>query len=83
MSQAWAAGSVLLALQACLGLQIDAPQREVRLANPRLPDWLHTLRLHGLRVGDAVVDLQLARYAGGVGVDIARREGEVRVVTLK
>ena len=43
MPQAWAAGSVFLMLQACLGLSIDAAKREVRVVHPMLPHGIDNL----------------------------------------
>jgi len=81
--QAWAAAAPFALLQACLGLEIDASQRLVRLRYPRLPEALHTLEVRGLPVGDAHVDLLLRRHGDDVAVNIMRRRGEVEVVTLQ
>ncbi|HET7811046.1 MAG TPA: glycogen debranching N-terminal domain-containing protein [Steroidobacteraceae bacterium] len=81
--QAWAAAAPFALLQACLGLEIDASQRLVRLRYPRLPDGMQTLEVRGLPVGDAHVDLLLRRHGDDVAVNIVRRRGEVEVVTLQ
>ncbi len=81
--QAWAAGAVLLCLQACLGLEVRGPTATVKFSNPVLPAFARRLRINGLRVGDASVDLLLARRAGDVGVSVPRRTGSVSVVTVK
>lgn len=81
--QSWAAGSVFLLLQACLGLAIDAPRRELRLERPVLPPALGKVEIRRLRIGDAVVDLALERHAHDVGLRLERREGDVQVVTVK
>ena len=81
--QAWAAGSVFLLLQACLGLEIDAPRRQIRLSHPALPPWLDRIEIHDLQVGGATVDLQIRRYPRDVGVSVDRKEGEVEVVVIK
>jgi glycogen debranching enzyme len=81
--QAWAAGAALLLLQACLGLTIRAPQREIRFDRPALPVRLREVHLRGLRVGDAEADLDITRYAEDVGVNVARKAGELEVVVVK
>jgi len=81
--QAWAAGAVFLLLQACLGLTLDAPARQIRLRRPELPDGLERLTVTGLRLGDATVDMVLERHGEDVGVVLDRREGEIEVVVLK
>ncbi|MEB2344480.1 MAG: amylo-alpha-1,6-glucosidase [Deltaproteobacteria bacterium] len=78
--QAWAAGAVFLMLQAVLGLTISAPRRELRLVRPLLPRSLAELRIRDLRVGDAQVDLDLARRGEHVMVSAVSRRGRVRVL---
>jgi glycogen debranching enzyme len=78
--QAWAAGSLFQLLQAMLGLEPDADARELRLVNPSLPEWLPQVRLHDLRVGDAVVDLLFRRSESSTGVDVLRRTGDLAVL---
>jgi glycogen debranching enzyme len=81
--QAWAAGSVFLLLQACLGLEIDAPRRQIRFSHPELPPWLDRVEIHDLHVAGARLDLQVRRYPRDVGVSIDRMEGEVEVIVVK
>lgn len=78
--QAWAAGSVFLLLQACLGLGITAAERQLWFHQPRLPAFLPQLRITNLRVADATVDLHLIRHRDGVGVDVIRKAGDLDVV---
>ncbi|HYO12600.1 MAG TPA: amylo-alpha-1,6-glucosidase [Thermoanaerobaculia bacterium] len=81
--QAWAAGSVFLLLQSCLGLDIDAPAGRICLQHPVLPEGLNTVSIRNLTVGKASVDLVLRRHGDDVGVHLERREGEVEVVVVK
>ena len=75
MPQAWAAGSVFLMLQACLGLSIDAAKREVRVLRPTLPQGIDTLTVERLDVAGAEVNLIFQRLDGatvvspGIGSD--------------
>lgn len=78
--QSWAVGAPFLLLQSCLGLQIDAPAREIRFTNPVLPPSLEELVVSGLAVGDASVDLTLRRRGETVAVNVARRHGNVDVL---
>jgi glycogen debranching enzyme len=68
MPQAWAAGSVFLLLQACMGLTIDAARRQIRLFRPVLPSGVDELSLDGLEVGGARVSLKLQRIGGEIAV---------------
>jgi len=81
--QTWASAAVLLLIQAMLGLHVTAPERRVAFTCPYLPPFLSELRIAGLRVGDATVDLLLTRQAMDVGVHVLRREGSVDVVVQK
>lgn len=81
--QAWAAASMYMMLQACLGLEIDAPSHLVRFSLPLLPPHLTDLRIRNLRVGAALVDLSLHRYPDNVGVNVDRRSGPVEIVVRK
>jgi glycogen debranching enzyme len=81
--QAWAAGGIFLLLDAVLGLYIDGRDGRIELHNPRLPEFLDTLRIFNLKVGDAEVDLLFERYQDDVGVQILRRSGKVDIVVVK
>lgn len=80
--QAWSAGAAFKMLEACLGLSIDALASQVVFRHPQLPHGVETLRINGLTVGSASVDLSLHRYSGTVGLNVERREGRLSVVML-
>ena len=69
--QAWAAGSVFSLVQAMLGFQPDAPNGQL-LIDPTLPDWLPSLVLRDLRVGEDVFDIRLARDGDATGFTVLR-----------
>jgi glycogen debranching enzyme len=81
--QAWSAASIFLLLQACLGLEINAPEARICFNQPRLPRSLGELRIHNLMVAGASVDLLLVNHEQDVGVNVLRREGDVQIVVLK
>jgi glycogen debranching enzyme len=81
--QAWAAGSVFMVLQACLGLEIQAKEARIYLHHSALPESLEEVCIRNLRVGSASVDLTFERYAETVGVNIERRRGAVEIVALR
>jgi glycogen debranching enzyme len=58
LPQAWAAGSVFMMLQACLGLTIDGDAGLVKIHDPHLPIGIDHFTLHKLIVGDESVDLR-------------------------
>jgi glycogen debranching enzyme len=68
LPQAWAAGSVFMMLQACLGVTIDANRGEIVLVDPRLPIGIDRLRVEHLRVGAESVDLTFERQGDRITV---------------
>jgi glycogen debranching enzyme len=72
LPQAWAAGSVFMMLQACLGLRIDALRGRVEIVDPHLPHGIDRLWVEGLRVGDERIDLMFERQGDHVVVQTPR-----------
>ncbi|HEY1813663.1 MAG TPA: glycogen debranching N-terminal domain-containing protein [Kofleriaceae bacterium] len=81
--QAWAAGSVFLLLQSCLGIVIDAPARRVLLERPQLPANISRVTIRDLRVGEASIDIVCRRHADDIGVELVRRVGNVELAVVK
>jgi glycogen debranching enzyme len=78
--QAWAAASSFLLIQACLGLKLQGARKQVVFERPCLPEGIPHLSIHGLRVGEASVDLMFERQADTVRVQVLEKQGEVDVV---
>lgn len=80
LPQAWAAGSIFMLLQACLGVTIDGRRGEIHIDRPHLPVGIDRLTIHGLavagihvhlvfqRVGARVVAFSDERFRGGVPI---------------
>jgi glycogen debranching enzyme len=81
--QAWAAGSVFMGLQACLGLEISAREQRLYLHHSALPQNLRSVHISNLKIGNACVDLSFERYSESVGVNIRRRIGDVEIVSMR
>ncbi|MDX8497782.1 amylo-alpha-1,6-glucosidase [Mesorhizobium sp. VK4C] len=81
LPQAWSAGSTFMLMQACLGLEIDGWEGELRITRPRLPAGIDTLTLRHLSVGDKSVDLTFQRVGDRVVAFLAdRHEGMVPLI---
>ena len=80
--QAWASGSPYLLLCASLGLEIRAGERLIQFDAPQLPSFLDELRIEGLSVNDARVDMLITRRDKAFTVDVLRKEGSVEIQTL-
>jgi glycogen debranching enzyme len=81
--QAWSCAAVFLLLQACLGLSINVPSRQVRFVRPQLPEWLDWIELRRLAVGPASVDLQLRRLRQDVAIEVIKKQGDAEIVVTK
>jgi glycogen debranching enzyme len=79
--QSWAAASVFLLLQSMLGMKIQAAASRLSFLRPVLPDFLDTVAVKNLRVGNGSVDLLVHRRARHAIVEVERREGSVEVFT--
>jgi glycogen debranching enzyme len=71
--QAWAAGAVLLLLQACLGLQVSGTTKASLLCDPVLPPFLREVHVRGLRSGGDLVDVSFSRRGDAVDVQVETR----------
>jgi glycogen debranching enzyme len=78
--QAWAAAAPFMLLQAMLGISARAPEGVLTVNEPRLPNWLGEVRLHGIRVGDASVGLAFNRTGGHTAFARMGPSDAVRVV---
>ncbi|OGO50111.1 MAG: hypothetical protein A2148_07290 [Chloroflexi bacterium RBG_16_68_14] len=77
--QGWAAGAFPMLLQAILGLKADAPAGVLRVIRPRLPYWLNTVQVRGLRVGRGHADLLFYRRGQRTQLEVLETSGGVRV----
>ena len=79
LPQAWAAGSVFMMLQACLGLSIEGEAQEVEIRDPRLPIGIDRVSVENLEIGDGAIDLTFERQGSRVAVHSNSRGPRLRV----
>ncbi|MBR1202023.1 MULTISPECIES: amylo-alpha-1,6-glucosidase [unclassified Bradyrhizobium] len=77
--QAWASATPFTLLEAALGLEFDTTRGEIRLRDPRLPEFLNDVVLRDLRLGASSVDLRLRRHDGEVSLEVLRTRGQIQV----
>jgi glycogen debranching enzyme len=77
--QAWASATPFTLLEAALGLEFDLFKGEIRLRNPRLPEFLEEVTLRDLRIGSSSVDLRVRRYNDTVLLNTPRISGDIQV----
>lgn len=78
--QAWAAGAVLMLIEACLGISIDVQKKRLVLNRPFLPEGIPQLWIRGLCIGDCRMHLLLERDSDSVGLQILEKQGDAQVV---
>ena len=78
LPQAWAAGSVFMLLQGCLGLTVNGAEGRVEITDPRLPVGIDRFVVEDLQVGDRRLTLRFERDGGSVRVsqDTRRTRGD-------
>jgi len=76
LPQAWAAGSVFMMLQACLGLTVDGEAGVIEVKDPRLPIGIDHFAVLRLGVGPETLDLRFERQGDRV---VVRSSAEARL----
>src|SRR4051812_42370649 len=77
--QAWASATPFSLLEAALGLEFDAGRGEIRLRDPRLPEFLNEVVLRDLKLGASSVDLRVRRHGEEVSLEVLRTRGQIQV----
>lgn len=75
LPQAWAAGSVFMLLQGCLGIDIDAMRGRIVVERPVLPAEIDSITLRDLALPQGTVSLSLQRRGGHVQAVVSRQMG--------
>jgi glycogen debranching enzyme len=79
LPQAWAAGSMFMLLQACLGLSIQGETAQVEIRDPALPIGIDRLSVEDLQIGDGAIDLTFERQGSRIAVHSNSRGPRLRV----
>jgi glycogen debranching enzyme len=79
--QAWSSGVFFALLQASLGIEQDPFAKVIRFRNPKLPAFLDSVVLRGLKAGTGSVDLSVHRHHDtGVSFRILEARGDIQVL---
>src|SRR5215831_1320802 len=81
--QAWAAGVVFQLIGEMLGLEPEARHNRLTFRRPVLPEWLPSLEVRGLRLGQSRIDVVATRGRVGAAVEVLEREGNAEIVVLR
>jgi glycogen debranching enzyme len=81
--QAWAAGTMPYLLTTLLGLEPEGYENRLRIVRPVLPEFVNTVEIRGLRIGEARADLRFERAGEGIEVKVMKVDGmlDLRVET--
>lgn len=82
LPQAWAAGSIFMMLQACLGISIDGRRQEIHIDQPQLPIGIDRLRIERLALGGTQLSLEFHRIDGSVVVSIPADQAGARTIKV-
>ena len=69
-------------LTSVLGIRPSAPKKELNIVNPTLPDWLDTLEVRNLRIGNSRVGLDFSRRGERTYCNVVDVEGEKLLVNV-
>ncbi|NJR22565.1 MAG: amylo-alpha-1,6-glucosidase [Richelia sp. CSU_2_1] len=78
--QAWATGSIFQLLQMMLNLVPDAPNNQLRIIDPTLPETINKLSLHNLRIRSTLLDLEFERSGSSTACRVTKKRGNLRVI---
>jgi glycogen debranching enzyme len=78
--QAWAAGSVYMLVQACLGLTIDTAAKQMRFVNPVLPTGVGELQVRRLCIGADQVDFVARRTENRIQIEIQQKPDDLDII---
>lgn len=76
--QAWSAAAPLALLQACLGIGFEPESRTVIFDRPVMPGFTDRIRLTGLAVGGARIDVLVQGHRNSVSATVLTRSGDIR-----
>jgi glycogen debranching enzyme len=77
--QAWAAASVMMMLQAILGLTVDGFNRRLVIESPVLPEGMGSLSIEGMRVGTGSASFTVQGSPKGATVALTDKRGAVTI----
>ncbi len=81
--QAWAAGSVFLMLKSMLGLSTDVDLSYLVFNSPLLTKKMNYLEVKNFRGRDWEMDFRVVRTQHGTTLEVTRKVGNIRVLTVK
>lgn len=77
--QAWAATSLMMMLQAILGLRVDGFDRRLVIESPVLPEGMGSLSITDMRVGDGFASFTVQGSPKGASVTLTDKRGPISI----
>ena len=69
-------------LTSILGIRPNAPQKELSIVNPELPEWLNHLQIRNLRIGESRVALDFIRDTDRTYCNVVKVDGDPLLVNV-
>jgi glycogen debranching enzyme len=77
--QAWAAGSIYLFLEACLGIEVKPRDNSISFTSHILPEFLQGMTIENLSIGDSDVDLAVRQGNRRLQAEVLRQSGNSKI----
>ncbi len=77
--QAWSAASILMIVQAMLGIKVMGFEHKLVIDSPAMPDWLDWVKIENLKVGDGAVSFLVRRTPEVPAIEILEKHGPITV----
>ena len=81
--QAWAVASVFILIQSCLRLSVNALKKQIIFDKPILPDYLDSLLIEDLPLGNESLSIELIRYERSLGVHVLQKPEDWEVLQIR
>ncbi|SMO46810.1 amylo-alpha-1,6-glucosidase [Solitalea koreensis] len=82
--QAWSVGAVFLLLEACLHMEIDAVHKMMTFKSPILPNYLDSIVIDDLILGDNEhTSFEIHRYKGHTVINVKDKPVNWKIFTIK
>jgi glycogen debranching enzyme len=81
--QAWAAAAPFAFLQACFGMELSHQANEIRFTDPIMPEFVDSVTITNLRLGESRVKLILRRHGADVTLNLLDRSGDAKILLVK
>ncbi|HTW87859.1 MAG TPA: glycogen debranching N-terminal domain-containing protein, partial [Candidatus Binataceae bacterium] len=77
--QAWSTASILMIVQAMLGIKVNGFEHKLVIDSPAMPEWLDWIKIEHLRVGAGTASIVVRRTPEVPAIEILDKQGPISV----